>query len=93
MIWDGLLASKKALLFEKRSKKLLQFEAPVRSNAHPNEQKFFASFLKKELLAFTLPGSGSMPIGITGARCQNVPGRLSEKSKFLIALADSHAIA
>jgi hypothetical protein len=39
--------SKEALLFEKKKQKLLQFEAPVRSNAHPNEQKFFGSFSQK----------------------------------------------
>jgi len=56
----------------------LQFEAPVRSNAHPNEQKFFGSLSqKKELLAFALRESGSMPIGI------NCPRGSKEALSFL----------
>jgi hypothetical protein len=78
---------------KKEAKNFCNLRRPFDPTRTPMSKSFLLLFLKKELLAFTLPGSGSMPIGITGARCQNVPGRLSEKSKFLIALADSHAIA
>jgi hypothetical protein len=46
------MGSKKALLFEKRSKNFCSLGARVEETPTPYEQEFFGSFCKQELVAF-----------------------------------------
>jgi hypothetical protein len=47
---------------KKRTKKLLQvWPRSIRTGRSSNNQKFFASFFKKEVLAFGLPNSPNCP--------------------------------
>jgi len=64
---EPALASKKALLFEKRSKNFCNLRRPFDPTRTPMSKSFLVLFLKKELLSFTLRESGSMPIGIKQA--------------------------
>jgi len=52
--------------FLKKKQKLWLIEVRIECTAYLKNQKLFGSFfLKKELLAFTLRQSGSMPVGIS----------------------------
>jgi len=55
---------RKHFFLKKRSKNFCNLRRPFDPTRTPMSKSFLVLFLKKELLAFTLRESGSMPIGI-----------------------------